>query len=233
MQRVQRAEGARLRVGLRDPHRRARLGHPADGLRLAHRADQARHRRDADLSRTPVATAQSFATLDEFSGGRAVAGLGCSHRPVVEAWYGQTIDKPSARDARVRGICARSSPVRTRRRREVPPRLPLHGLRAAAIRPADLPGRPLPGMLRLAGEIADGVILWLCNPHYIRDVVRARRARGPREGRQGARGLRHRGRRALRRVGDARPAASAALGARALLLLPFYRATSSALRVRP
>ena len=28
-----------------------------------------------------------------------------------------------------------------------------------------------PGMLRLAGEIADGVVLWLCNPHYIRDVV--------------------------------------------------------------
>ena len=26
-------------------------------------------------------------------------------------------------------------------------------------------------MLRLAGEIADGVILWLCNPPYIRDVV--------------------------------------------------------------
>jgi alkanesulfonate monooxygenase SsuD/methylene tetrahydromethanopterin reductase-like flavin-dependent oxidoreductase (luciferase family) len=26
-------------------------------------------------------------------------------------------------------------------------------------------------MLRLAGEIADGVILWLCNPRYIRDVV--------------------------------------------------------------
>jgi alkanesulfonate monooxygenase SsuD/methylene tetrahydromethanopterin reductase-like flavin-dependent oxidoreductase (luciferase family) len=28
-----------------------------------------------------------------------------------------------------------------------------------------------PGMLRLAGEIADGVILWLCNPNYIREVV--------------------------------------------------------------
>ena len=26
-------------------------------------------------------------------------------------------------------------------------------------------------MLRLAGEIADGVMLWLCNPDYIRDVV--------------------------------------------------------------
>jgi alkanesulfonate monooxygenase SsuD/methylene tetrahydromethanopterin reductase-like flavin-dependent oxidoreductase (luciferase family) len=45
-------------------------------------------------SRTPVATAQSFATLDEFSGGRAVCGLGVSHRPVVESWYGQQIGKP-------------------------------------------------------------------------------------------------------------------------------------------
>ena len=28
-----------------------------------------------------------------------------------------------------------------------------------------------PAMLRLAGEVADGVILWLCTPPYIRDVV--------------------------------------------------------------
>jgi alkanesulfonate monooxygenase SsuD/methylene tetrahydromethanopterin reductase-like flavin-dependent oxidoreductase (luciferase family) len=28
-----------------------------------------------------------------------------------------------------------------------------------------------PKMLRLAGEIADGAMLWLCNPGYIRDVV--------------------------------------------------------------
>jgi alkanesulfonate monooxygenase SsuD/methylene tetrahydromethanopterin reductase-like flavin-dependent oxidoreductase (luciferase family) len=26
-------------------------------------------------------------------------------------------------------------------------------------------------MLRLAGEIADGVVLWLCNPEYIRNTV--------------------------------------------------------------
>ena len=26
-------------------------------------------------------------------------------------------------------------------------------------------------MLRLAGEVADGVLLWLCNPAYIREVV--------------------------------------------------------------
>ena len=28
-----------------------------------------------------------------------------------------------------------------------------------------------PAMLRLAGELADGVILWLCEPGYIREVV--------------------------------------------------------------
>jgi alkanesulfonate monooxygenase SsuD/methylene tetrahydromethanopterin reductase-like flavin-dependent oxidoreductase (luciferase family) len=28
-----------------------------------------------------------------------------------------------------------------------------------------------PNMLRLAGEVADGVMLWLCNPEYIRSVV--------------------------------------------------------------
>jgi alkanesulfonate monooxygenase SsuD/methylene tetrahydromethanopterin reductase-like flavin-dependent oxidoreductase (luciferase family) len=39
-----------------------------------------------------------------------------------------------------------------------------------------------PTMLRLAGEIADGVILWLCNPNYIRDVV----VPGVREGREKA-----------------------------------------------
>ena len=28
-----------------------------------------------------------------------------------------------------------------------------------------------PSMLTLAGELGDGVMLWLCNPNYIRDVV--------------------------------------------------------------
>ena len=81
-------------------------------------------------TRTPVATAQSFATLDEFSGGRAVCGLGVSHRPVVESWYGQTIDKP-LRETReyvgiVRAIFAGEDPPDGR---EVPLGLSLHGLR--------------------------------------------------------------------------------------------------------
>ena len=123
-------------------------------------------------SRTPVATAQSFATLDEFSGGRALAGLGVSHRPVVEGWYGQTIDKP-VREMReyvqsLRAIFARRGPARRGERFSTGFHFIGYGARA------DLPvyvAGLSPGMLRLAGELADGVILWLCNPHYIRDVV--------------------------------------------------------------
>jgi alkanesulfonate monooxygenase SsuD/methylene tetrahydromethanopterin reductase-like flavin-dependent oxidoreductase (luciferase family) len=122
-------------------------------------------------SRTPVATAQSFATLDEFSGGRAVVGLGVSHRPVVEGWYGQQIDKP------LREMREYVGALRAIFRGEDPPageRFPtgfhFMGYGARADLPIYLAGLS-PGMLRLAGELADGVILWLCNPHYIRDVV--------------------------------------------------------------
>ena len=122
-------------------------------------------------SRTPVATAQSFATLDEFSHGRAVIGLGVSHRPVVEAWYGQTIDKPLRETREYVGI------VRAILRGEDPPAggkfrssFRFLGYEPRADIPIYLAGLS-EKMLRVSGEIADGVILWLCNPHYIRDVV--------------------------------------------------------------
>src|SRR6476469_8606799 len=47
-------------------------------------------------TRTPATMAQTAATIDEISGGRLTLGLGVSHRPVVEVWHGQTIDKPVA-----------------------------------------------------------------------------------------------------------------------------------------
>ena len=122
-------------------------------------------------SRTPAATAQSFATLDEFSGGRAVVGLGVSHRPVVEGWYGSEIGRPVAEMREYLGI------VRAILRGEDPPQ----GERfRSAFHFAGFEPRPdipvyvaalSPNMLRLAGELADGVMLWLCNPEYIRDVV--------------------------------------------------------------
>jgi alkanesulfonate monooxygenase SsuD/methylene tetrahydromethanopterin reductase-like flavin-dependent oxidoreductase (luciferase family) len=122
-------------------------------------------------SRTPVATAQSFATLDEFSGGRAIVGLGVSHRPVVESWYGQAIDKPLRDTREYVGV------LRAIFRGEDPPNgdkfasgFHFMGYDARPDLPIYLAGLS-PGMLRLAGEIADGVVLWLCNPDYVREVV--------------------------------------------------------------
>jgi F420-dependent oxidoreductase-like protein len=122
-------------------------------------------------TRAPATMAQTAATIDELSGGRMTLGLGVSHRPVVEGWYGQSIEKP-AREMReylsiVRAILRGEDPPAGAKWRtgfhlvgvDTRPELPLY---TAALSPA---------MLRLAGELADGVILWLCNPSYIREVV--------------------------------------------------------------
>ena len=45
-------------------------------------------------TRTPATMAQTAATIDDLSGGRLNLGLGVSHRPIVEGWHGQTIDRP-------------------------------------------------------------------------------------------------------------------------------------------
>ncbi len=122
-------------------------------------------------ARTPANMAQSFATLDELSGGRAIAGLGVSHKPVVEHWFGQSIDKPLGEMREYVAI------VRAILRGEDPPSGEKFGtaFRCMGWEPrADMPiylAGLSPGMLRLAGEIGDGVVLWLCNPNYIRDVV--------------------------------------------------------------
>jgi alkanesulfonate monooxygenase SsuD/methylene tetrahydromethanopterin reductase-like flavin-dependent oxidoreductase (luciferase family) len=122
-------------------------------------------------TRTPATMAQTAATIDELSGGRLTLGLGVSHRPVVEAWHGQTIDRPVAEMreymAIVRAILRGEDPPGGEKWKtsfrllglSLRPQLPIY---VAALSPA---------MLRLAGEVADGALLWLCNPSYIRDVV--------------------------------------------------------------
>ena len=48
-------------------------------------------------SRTPGLIAQSIASLDRISGGRAILGLGSSGRIVIEDWHGVKFDYPVAR----------------------------------------------------------------------------------------------------------------------------------------
>ena len=122
-------------------------------------------------TRTPATMAQTAATIADMSGGRVVLGLGVSHRPVVEGWHGQTIDKPVAEMREylrtVRSIVSGDPVGETDK---WPTGFGLAGIGPFPDLPIYVAGLS-PGMLRLAGEVADGVILWLCNPDYIRDVV--------------------------------------------------------------
>jgi alkanesulfonate monooxygenase SsuD/methylene tetrahydromethanopterin reductase-like flavin-dependent oxidoreductase (luciferase family) len=121
--------------------------------------------------RSPASMAQTAATVDDISGGRFRLGVGLGHRVTMGGWHGQEIGKPTVEMreyvAIVRAILAGEPPPAGRRWTsnfafmgfEPRPGIPIY---QAALSPA---------MLRLAGEIADGVVLWATPSDYVRDVV--------------------------------------------------------------
>jgi F420-dependent oxidoreductase-like protein len=123
------------------------------------------------FSRTPASMAQTAATIDEFAGGRMVLGIGVSHKVTVENWYGARIEKPVTQMREYATI------LRAIFRGEAPPEGEFFSTHFQFMGYAARPDVPIyiaalsPNMLRLAGEIGDGVMLWLCSPDYIRDVV--------------------------------------------------------------
>jgi len=123
-------------------------------------------------TRTPATMAQTAATIQDLSHGRLRLGLGVSHKPVVEGWHGERIGKPATEMreyvAILRAILAGRQPPQDTERWHS--QFALGGLGPFPDLPIYLAALS-PKMLRAAGEIADGVVLWLCNPHYIRDVV--------------------------------------------------------------
>ncbi len=131
--------------------------------------------------RHPVALAQEALTLAELSGGRFRLGIGVSHRPSMTDALGLEMGNP-LRVMReyvtvLRGALAGQA-------EHVGERYRVHWksalLRLPAPPPLLLAGLS-PKMLELAGEIADGAVLWLCTAAYIREValpaVRRGRAR--------------------------------------------------------
>jgi len=123
------------------------------------------------FSRTPVATAQAAATIDEFSGGRMVLGIGVSHKVTVENWFDSEIPKPVTQMREYAGIVrALLAGEQAAEGEFFNTKFGFMGYEPRADLPIYIAGLS-PKMLSLAGEIGDGVVLWLCGPTYIRDVV--------------------------------------------------------------
>jgi alkanesulfonate monooxygenase SsuD/methylene tetrahydromethanopterin reductase-like flavin-dependent oxidoreductase (luciferase family) len=121
--------------------------------------------------RSPASMAQSTATVDDVSGGRFRLGLGVGHRVTMAGWHGQEIGRPTAEMreyvAIVRAILAGETPPPGQRWSST------FALMGLAPRP-DIPiyqAALSPAMLRLAGEVSDGVLLWAVPSSYVRDVV--------------------------------------------------------------
>jgi probable F420-dependent oxidoreductase len=118
---------------------------------------------------TPVFTrgagllAMSIAALAEVAGGRFTMGLGASSEPVVQRWNGVKYEKPYARTRDVLRFVKRA--LDGEKIDEVFETFEVHGFklsRPVTERPPILLGALRPGMLRLAGDEADGAILnWL------------------------------------------------------------------------
>ena len=112
--------------------------------------------------RSPASMVQTAATIDDLSGGRFRLGLGTGHRATMGGWHGQDIGNPVAEMreyvALVRALLAaancRPGCAGTRASRST-------GSRPGPTSLSTWPGCLRP-MLRLAGEIADGVVLWAC-----------------------------------------------------------------------
>jgi alkanesulfonate monooxygenase SsuD/methylene tetrahydromethanopterin reductase-like flavin-dependent oxidoreductase (luciferase family) len=116
--------------------------------------------------RHPVAMAQAALTLSEISGGRFRLGIGVSHKVSMETSLGLTLREPLAvtREYVALGGTAdfEGRHYKVNWTLAVPERPAAPPIYLAALSKK---------MLELAGEIADGVVLWLCSPDYVRDVA--------------------------------------------------------------
>ncbi|MGH7310331.1 MAG: LLM class flavin-dependent oxidoreductase [Candidatus Rokuibacteriota bacterium] len=128
--------------------------------------------------RHPVAMAQAALTLVELSRERFRLGIGVSHRSAMEAMLGLTLEDPLGvmreyvavlRGALTTGAAFTGTYFRVQWSLGVPIRPPAPPVLLAALSPR---------MLELAGEIADGVVLWLTPPAYVREVAVPALARG-------------------------------------------------------
>jgi F420-dependent oxidoreductase-like protein len=119
--------------------------------------------------RHPLVTAQQAITIASLAPGRFRLGVGPSHRPGIEEMFGLSYARPLAhlreyvevlKGALQRGrFDFEGEQYRVKGEVADPPNVPVM---ISALRPASF---------RLAGEISDGALAWICPLPYLRDVA--------------------------------------------------------------
>jgi F420-dependent oxidoreductase-like protein len=120
-------------------------------------------------SRHPLVTAAQASTVAALSNGRLRLGIGSSHRQISEDVYGVPFTAPQARLREYVGI------VRGLLEDGAVDEDGAYWSAHAAAPPCDVPmliGALGPAGFRMAGELADGAVAWLCPPAYLREVAR-------------------------------------------------------------
>jgi len=122
--------------------------------------------------RHPHALAQQAMTAWDATGGRFTLGIGLSHQIVIETMFGLSFDKPAKH---MREYLSVLLPLL--REGSVSFNGELYRVNAPLERAGDPSGPEVllaamaPVMLRLAGEVADGTILWMTGPKTIASHV--------------------------------------------------------------
>lgn len=115
--------------------------------------------------RHPLALAQQALTVADLAPGRLRLGVGPSHKPIIEGVFGLALDAPLAHlreyVAVLRGVLHEGKSEHTGE---------FYRVKATLPRPSSVPiliSALREGAFRLAGEISDGALSWLCPPAYL------------------------------------------------------------------
>ena len=124
--------------------------------------------------RSPITLAAQAATLNEFTDGRLILGLGVAN-PIIAGWHGEGFDRPLARMKEYLEI------LRAAYTGDKVPDIEgeywsTRGGFKLAFRPPEHPLRIWiaglgPQMARMAGAVSDGIMINLANPPMIREIV--------------------------------------------------------------
>jgi len=121
--------------------------------------------------RHPAVLAQQALTTATALGGRLTLGIGLSHKIVIEDMYGYSFDRPARH---MREYLSILLPLLDGQQASFRGETMRAAIGLSTPRPGRVPvllAALAPQMLRLAGQRADGTVLWMTGPATVRDYV--------------------------------------------------------------